>query len=152
MIRPLRIYLASSWRNECQPSAVSALRGRGFQVYDFRNPAEGVAGFSWSEVDPGWREWGSLEFIRGLDHPAARRGFYRDYDAMVWADVCLLLLPCGRPAHIEAGWFAGHDDKRLVIAHMDGEESELMYGLADYVCDGFGGALQTLAQIQKGAS
>ena len=47
-----RIYVASSWRNTLQPGVVAALRGDGHEVYDFRNPAPGVKGFAWSEIDP----------------------------------------------------------------------------------------------------
>lgn len=35
----MKIYLASSWRNERQPAVLAALREAGHEVYDFRNPA-----------------------------------------------------------------------------------------------------------------
>ena len=31
----MRVYVASSWRNEHQPIVVSCLRDAGYQVYDF---------------------------------------------------------------------------------------------------------------------
>lgn len=53
-------------------------------------------------------------------------------DAMLWADTCVLVLPCGRSAHTEAGWFAGRDLKTIV--YMPGkQEPELMYKLFDRV-------------------
>ena len=46
----MRIYVASSWRNEArQQATVHALRGAGHEVYDFRNPAPGDTGFSWRQ-------------------------------------------------------------------------------------------------------
>jgi nucleoside 2-deoxyribosyltransferase len=43
-------------------------------------------------------------------------------------DTCVLVLPCGRSAHTEAGWFAGKGKK--VIAYIpQKEEPELMYKL-----------------------
>jgi hypothetical protein len=47
----MRIYVASSWRNTLQPSVVALLRQEGHSVYDFRHPAQGNDGFSWSRID-----------------------------------------------------------------------------------------------------
>lgn len=129
-----RIYLASSWRNAEQPAAVDRLRMAGHEVYDFRNPPNGVRGFAWSEIDPGWQAW-SAEAYRTLltTHPIAARGYMTDFRGMEWADTCVLLLPCGRSAHLEAGWFAGRG-KRLIVWTRDGEEPELMALMANHIC------------------
>lgn len=44
----MRIYVASSWRNEHVESVIQTLRGAGHDVYDFRQ-----TGFQWSRV-PGY--------------------------------------------------------------------------------------------------
>ena len=49
-----------------------------------------------------------------------------------WADVCVLVLPCGRSAHTEAGWFAGKSLKTIVYMP-EKQEPELMYKLFDGV-------------------
>lgn len=126
------IYVASSWRNPQQNSAVKFLREIGFEVYDFKNPEPNDHGFHWSEIDPNWKNWKAQEYIEGLTHPIAEKGFERDWSAMKRADACLLLLPCGRSAHIEAGYFVGAG-KKLVILTQDGEEPELMYKMASMV-------------------
>ncbi len=125
-----RIYAASSWRNEFQPRIVDVLREGGHHVYDFRNPFSGVPGFAWSEIDPEWQSW-SAERYRELltTSPIAARGFVSDLCGMQWADTCVLILPCGRSAHLEAGWFCGQG-KRCIILTRDGEEPELMALLA----------------------
>jgi hypothetical protein len=129
-----RIYAASSWRNPHQPEVVKALRAAGHEVYDFRAPFNGVPGFQWSEIDPGWQSWRAEEYRRLLTtHPIAARGFVSDLRAMQWADTCLLILPCGRSAHLEAGWFCGQG-KRCLILTRDGEEPELMALLATDIC------------------
>lgn len=87
---PLRIYVASSWRNFYQPGVVSRLRALGYEVYDFRgggdgwSAADGSGGFAWSEVDPGWKDWPKDvgRYIAGLAHPRAVEGFNRDMDAL----------------------------------------------------------------------
>lgn len=109
-----RIYVASSWRNPYQPEVVTALRKAGHEVYDFRNPKDNPGGFHWADVDENWQEWQPEEYIRNLTHPVAEKGFKADLDAMLWADTCVLVLPCGRSAHTEAGWFAGKGLKTIV--------------------------------------
>ena len=44
----------------------------------------------------------------------------------------LLLLPCGRSAHTEAGWMKGAG-KRVVVYIPEMQEAELMYKLFDLV-------------------
>lgn len=136
----MRVYVASSWRNVRQPSVVYALRDAGHEVYDFRQPG-GQPGFGWSAVDPRWKDWTASQYMAALDHPEATRGFRRDLRGMRWADACVLVLPCGRSAHLEAGWFVGAG-KRLAIL-LDAAEygteaatADLMYKLGDVVgCD-----------------
>ena len=130
-----RIYVASSWRNTNQPAIVGLLRDHGHDVYDFRHPPHGDGGFQWSAIDPDWREWSTGEYRDHLlTHPVAARGFLADLRGMMWCDTCVLLLPCGRSAHWEAGWCAGQGKR--VIAYLADGEPELMALLAtDIVID-----------------
>lgn len=127
-----RIYVASSWRNPHQPWIVDLLRLDGHEVYDFRNPPNST-GFSWGEI--GLSVPCTAEDYRHalLTHPRAAQGFMADFAAMRWADTGLLVLPCGRSAHLELGWMAGAG-KRTLILTQDGEEPELMALLADKIC------------------
>ena len=125
-----RIYVASSWRNPHQPGIVDLLRRNGHEVYDFRNPPNGVPGFAWSALDPNWESWSATRYRELLTtHPTAALGFLNDLRGMQWADTCVLVPPCGRSAHLEAGWFCGQG-KRCIILTRDGEEPELMALLA----------------------
>lgn len=128
----MKIYAASSWRNVLQPSLVDHLRLAGHEVYDFRNPGSGDKGFSWSEIDPEWKAWDRSVFREKLLHPIAERGFQNDWGAMEWAEAGVLIMPCGRSAHIEAGYFVGAK-KPLFILLADGEP-ELMYKMATRLC------------------
>lgn len=126
-----RIYLASSWRNEQQPDVVAFLRNLGHQVYDFKNPDHGMGGFGWSEIDPNWRDWSPEEYRQHLQiSKLAARGFMSDFRAMRWCDTCVMLLPCGRSAHLELGWCSGAG-KRTIIMLAPNQEPELMALLAD---------------------
>jgi len=126
-----RIYLASSWRNEQQPEMVEILKSWGHLVYDFRNPL-GKTGFSWSDIDPNWKNWDADEYVDALNTPIASHGFLSDMRALEWCDTCVLLLPCGRSAHLEGGYAKGRG-KRLIIYTCDGEEPELMALMADHI-------------------
>jgi len=129
-----RIYLASSWRNPYQEYVLNYLRGAGHEVYDFKSPPNGVKGFAWSEIDADWKNWTARQYREYLTtHPIASRGYLNDFRGMEWADTCVLLHPCGRSAHLEAGWFAGRG-KRLIILTQDGEEPELMALMANHIC------------------
>lgn len=123
-----KIYVASSWRNPIQPDIVGMLRDAGHKVYDFRNPVLGY-GFRWSEVNPDWLNWSPEQFVLDLysGHPAIVRGFGFDKDALDWADTCVLVLPCGRSAHLEAGYAVGQGKRTVFYLHPDRFEPELMY-------------------------
>lgn len=161
----MKIYLASSWRNPRQPDVLAALRAAGHDVYDFRNPAPGDNGFSWSEIAEHWIDWTPAEFIRALEHPVAHRGFSFDMNALRWCDACVLLLPCGRSAHLELGWAAGSGrltivlvEERMVCGHLPrfgpmdarqlpgnrGWEPELMYKMCDLITDSLDVAIARL--------
>jgi hypothetical protein len=124
-----RIYLASSWRNAHQPSVLLLLRMAGHEVYDFRNPAPGNAGFGWRQTIDRPIATGD-DLLEALAHPRAVEGFDFDFTAMKWADTCVLLLPCGNSAHLEAGWFAGQR-KRVAVYVPELREPELMYKCFD---------------------
>ena len=128
-----KIYVASSWRNTHQPEVVKRLRMVGHEVYDFKAPARGVRGFAWSEIDPNWQQWTADAYRAALNHPLAVNGYAHDIGAMQWADTCVLVLPCGRSAHLELGWMAGAG-KATVVLTRDGEEPELMAKMATKIC------------------
>lgn len=132
-VMPRRICVASSWRNDGHPDVVHALEEAGHDVYDFRNPAPGDCGFSWSEIDPEWGSWTPAVYVDRLKDPAAQRGFAFDKAALDWCDTCVLVLPCGRSAHLEAGYAAGQGKRVVVLLSDRGFEPELMYLL----CSGF---------------
>jgi hypothetical protein len=126
----MKIYVVSSWRNPYQEQVVDALRSKGHQVYDFKNPPNGSGGFSWSEIDDNWINWSTDQYVNALDHPISIAGFNSDFDGMKWADLCVMVLPCGRSANTEAGWMKGAGKIVLVYSPVV-MEPELMYKIHD---------------------
>lgn len=143
----MKIYVASSWRNDRQPEIVEALRAAGHEVYDFKNPGPGKKGFAWSDIDPNWKQWTNREYRDALGHPIAKDGFSNDFDAMRWADACIMVMPCGRSAHVEAGWMQGSDRPVIVLQEKEAEP-ELMYKLFELVTDSLEEAIEHLSYIE----
>lgn len=128
----MKIYVASSWRNPRQQAVVELLRAQGHEVYDFRNPAPGNIGFSWRQVDPGGFST-PQDYLAKIDHPICNGGFWLDMDALMACDACVLVLPCGRSAHLELGWAVGAGKKTAILLSYDQWEPELMYKMVDLV-------------------
>lgn len=131
-----KVYVASSWRNLYQPGIVAALRSAGCEVYDYKAPAPGEDGFRWSEIDPKWLGWKPTDWKEALEHPVAQRGYARDKAALDWCEVGVLVLPCGRSAHLEAGYLAGCGKPVCTLA-LEAVEPELMtllLGPAKSIC------------------
>lgn len=127
------IYVASSWRNMMQQGVVHILRAAQFEVYDFQNPPNGK-GFHWGEIGLHHDndEADVDEYILALQHSRAIEGFNSDMDAMKTADVFVLVLPCGRSAHLELGWAVGMGKKTAVLLE-DPCTPELMYKMVDHL-------------------
>ncbi len=131
----MKIYLASSWRNPNQPEVLGALREAGHEVYDFRNPAPGNDGFSWLQLGLGSpKDWTPAEFRNVLEHRTSRSGFDLDMAALRAAEATVLLLPCGRSAHLELGYAVGSGQSTYVLFDKTLDEPELMYRMCSRLC------------------
>lgn len=137
-----QIYVASSWRNEYQQGVMRYLREYGFSVYDFRNPVEGDNGFHWSDIDPNWESWNVKRFSAALNDKLAEDGFKKDFDALKNALAVVLVLPCGRSAHLEAGYGVGRCP--VFIYSPVPCEPELMYKMTDGVFDSIDDVVECL--------
>lgn len=131
-MKPKYVYVASSWKNDIQPHVCAALAKAHIDHYDFKNPGSNH-GFSWNEVDPDY-DANSTEvwtYLRMLQHSRAIEGFKLDFEAMQKADTFVLVLPCGKSAHLELGWAVGAG-KRTAILLENPIQPELMYKMVDY--------------------
>jgi hypothetical protein len=149
----MRIYVASSWRNALQQEVVQALRLAGHSVYDFRNPEPGDHGF-------GWRQCATPEQLKDprafrdevLTHPVARAGFVKDMCALKTAEVTVLVLPCGRSAHLELGYATGAGQRTVVLLDTPMTEPELMYLMNSDICVSLGEVVEKLRAWKAVAS
>lgn len=132
----MNVYVASSWRNLYQPVVVDEVRLAGHEPYDFRHPEWQDNGFRWTDVmlspdDNGLvNEW---DFLLALTHSLAAKGFKSDFDALQKADACVLVLPCGRSAHLELGYAVGNGTPTAILLDGPMVTPELMYKMVDFI-------------------
>lgn len=74
----------------------------------------------------------AADYVAMVNHPRAIEGFDADFAAMSKADTFVMVLPCGKSAHLELGWAIGAG-KRTAILLEDPVEPELMYRMADHL-------------------
>lgn len=145
-----KIYLASSWRNPFQHFILQKLRFAGHDVYDFKNPSPGNSGFAWSQVDREWLTWTPEQYIKRLENSrAAADGFALDKFALDWCDMCVIVLPCGRSAHLEAGYAIGQGKTTYFLLHEDQFEPELMYLLGAGCSTSIDEIIEWIAAIER---
>jgi hypothetical protein len=126
----MRIYVASSWKNERQPEVVRVLREAGHDAYDFRDGA-----FRWRDVATTDQLTDPVRFRdETLALTVARRHFFTDMGALQAADATVLVLPCGRSAHLELGWAVGAGKRTIILLDDPLSEPELMYLAVNKLC------------------
>lgn len=112
----MKIYLASSGRNPhftTVRDALCAYEGEG-SVYDFTSEN---SEFQWDEVDPKWKHWSVRTMQFQMGHTAPQRAFLNDLRALEECDACVMLMPCGRSAHMEAGFAAARRIPTAIYFH-----------------------------------
>ncbi len=140
----MKIYLASSWKNKekVRELAESLRAALGFiEVDDFTDPSLGRFVFSWDELEDEYKNIPGkvvpsssyANAIKFLEDDRAQKAFVEDVSRIDWADVLILILPCGKSAHMELG-YAAANGKKIIVYAPDGfkrEDCEVMYGFAD---------------------
>lgn len=129
----MKIYLASSWKNADQVIRIKQrLVMQGHEVDAFCDKSAGRFVFSF-DLLPNVEKM-TAETV--LKEEIVRRAFEEDRKWLDWADTCVLILPAGNSAHLEAGYAKG-SGKKLVIYRENFPQGEfdVMYGFADLVTE-----------------
>lgn len=139
----MNVYVASSWRNPQLADVIFRIIKAGHQVYDFRNEE---THFHWSELDGRWYDWSVRDYLFALDREPAVKAFKSDFDALKWADICVLVTPCGASSHLEAGYFIGKGKTCLIL--LDKKfQPELMYQMATKICQSIDQVIGILEEL-----
>lgn len=124
----MRIYTASSWKNEATVRELATvLRSWGHETDCFADDSTGRFVFHFSAVE----NPNKLDGISFLTDPRSQKAFAEDKKMIDWADAVVLLLPCGKSSHLEAGYAVGCGKKLFIIGEFPKGDFDVMYGFAD---------------------
>lgn len=124
----MKVYIASSWQNErLVLDLAKVFRECGLEVYCYAEAGEGQVHFNWPEVV----DMEKTDGIEALKTEKSIGAFKSDKWSLDWANVCVLVNPCGRDAHLEAGYMKGKGGYLYIIGDFPKGEFSNMYHLAD---------------------
>ncbi len=124
----MNIYIASSWKNADRVMILARLLKRmGHEVDAFCEPREGRTIFNFDDVPNADIHDG----ITMLDEEIVQKAFMEDKKWIDWSDAVVMLLPCGKSAHLEAGYAKGIGKKLFIVGEFPVGEFDVMYGFAD---------------------
>lgn len=124
----MKIYVASSWKNEKEVLWLAdKLRLWGHEVDCFADKSSGRFVFHYSELG----DTGKIDAIGFLADERSQTAFAEDKKWLDWCECVVMLLPCGKSAHLEAGYAKGQGKKLIILGDFPPGEFDVMYGFAD---------------------
>lgn len=131
----MKIYLASSWKNkDIVVGMAERLRYEGHEVDAFCDNTNRVS-FDWSELSDIMRTEECAidkhDAKEMMNHWRIKEAFEEDKKFIDWADAVIMLMPCGRSSHLEAGYAVGSGKKMYIMGGFVKGEFDVMYGFAD---------------------
>lgn len=146
----MKVYIASSWKNKGGVRQLAQIvRAMDIECDDFTDPSQGRFVFSWTEITENELKLNAKNF---MEDPRAQKAFKEDVSRIEEANVLILLLPCGKSAHMELGYAAGKGDKEIIIFAPLGFEPgewEVMYGFAQFMTDNLHDLVEYLADLSE---
>ncbi|GAJ21405.1 unnamed protein product [marine sediment metagenome] len=128
----MKIYIASSWKNQVKVLALAKrLEVEGFEVDAFCRATNKRYAFHWSEFVDDEFDLTKYDAIDFLDDPKVQRAFKEDKKWLDWSDTVIMLMPCGRSSHIEAGYAKGQGKLLYIYGEFVKGEFDVMYGFAN---------------------
>ncbi len=136
-----RIYLTGSWRNaESILCPRKILIAEGHEVDCFASTESGRTSFTWAELIAALGcktreeveiELSKMDAIDLLRFARVQEAFIEDKSWLDWADTCILILPSGKSAHLEAGYAKGQGKELFIFGEFLKGDRDVMYGFAD---------------------
>ncbi len=128
----MKIYIATSWKMETIARPIAdILRKDGHQVDCFCDPSSGRYVFHWSEFVEKEEDLKNYDAISFLYDARTQRAFVEDKRWLDWAEAVVMIVPCGRSAHLEAGYAKGRGKPLFIWGKFPKGEFDVMYGFAD---------------------
>ncbi len=123
----MKIYMASSWKTKPLVEVTAdLLRNWGHEVDCFSDDSTGR--FVFSALEEGMDGLNAIDF---LSHKISQKAFREDKKWLDWAEVVVMVLPCGKSAHLEAGYAVGCGKPLFIMGEFPAGEYDVMYGFAE---------------------
>jgi hypothetical protein len=127
-----KIYIASSWKNQKTVITLAEyLEKFGFEVDAFCRSSDKRYAFHWSELVDSEDDLKNYDAIEMLADSRTQRAFKEDSKWLNWSDCVVMLMPCGRSSHMEAGYAKGQGKLLYIYGAFPKGEFDVMYGFAD---------------------
>jgi len=149
----MKIYIATSWKMERTAKAVAQwLREAGHEVDCFCDPSSGRYVFHWTEFVGKEEDLKNYDAISFLSDKRTQRAFNEDKGYIDWCDAVVMIHPCGKSAHLEAGYAKGSGKRLYMWGNFPKGEFDVMYGFADGIfrAEDFGALLDILRDRTNG--
>lgn len=128
----MKIHIASSWKNQKAVLALAEYLERyGFEVDAFCRATDNRYAFHWSEFVDDEFELMNYDAVSFIADPKVQRAFKEDKRWLDWSDCVVMLMPCGRSSHLEAGYAKGQGKLLYIYGAFPKGEFDVMYGFAD---------------------
>jgi hypothetical protein len=141
--RKLKIYIAGSFKNiDACREAGGLIRDKGYSTYVFCDEDSEAYKNSIKVRELCFTE--SFTPKTALYNGYIQKIYQTNLSELVYANVVVLILPCGKSAHLEAGFVKGRNGKVIIYGEMIKGEFDAMYGIADLITSDFNEVLETL--------
>lgn len=127
-----KVYIASSWKNQKIVLALAdILEKNGIEVDAFCRSTDKRYSFHWSELVDNEGDLKKYNAIDMLADHRTQKAFKEDKRWLDWSNTVILVLPCGRGSHLEAGYAVGQGKRLFIFGDFPRGEFDVMYGFAN---------------------
>jgi hypothetical protein len=114
----MKIYISSSWKNrDTVRHVATVLRSKGHEVYDFTDPICRRTPEIPPEKYPEQFDPSRHIYKAYIDKPEWRAAVEGNREAILWADLIVLILPCGIDSHADWAFGVGAGKRSVIIGH-----------------------------------
>ena len=118
----MKLYLIGSLSNSNIITVHKTLEGNGVECF-----SQWLC--SGPEADSHWKAYGKAmgwSYMQTVQSDFVQTAFAFDYKHMLDADACVMVMPAGKSAHCELGWFIGKGKKAYILFDGEPDRPDLM--------------------------